>query len=228
MKYFKCYNSSIYGGFMMNIAIIGSTGAIGEAFVNMYVDNHDVEKIYSYSRSDGALKHPKIINHYIDIEDYKSIETAASIIDNSIKLDIIIVATGILSHENINPEKSLKEIEYYKFKKLFSVNTIGPALIAKYFSKKLNKESKSMMLFLSARVGSISDNMLGGWYAYRASKAALNMTIKNLSIEMARVNKSAIIAGLHPGTVDSKLSAPFKEYVKKTTYLQHNIRFYRW
>ena len=99
--------------------------------------------------------------------------------------------------------------------KVFSVNTIGPSVIAKNFIPLLNKEKKSFMGFLSARVGSISDNRVGGWYSYRASKSALNMIIKSLSIEVARNNPNAIIAGLHPGTVDSNLSSPFQKNVKE-------------
>ena len=94
--------------------------------------------------------------------------------------------------------------------KIFSINTIGPTLIGKYFIPLLKKDSPSILSFLSARVGSISDNRIGGWYSYRASKAALNMIIKTLSIEVARNNKNAMIIGLHPGTVDTNLSKPFQ------------------
>ena len=111
------------------------------------------------------------------------------------------------------PEKSLRDLSSDKFHRIFEVNTITPALIAKYFLRKLNKEKTSIFTALSARVGSISDNQLGGWYAYRASKAALNMIIKNAAIEVARENKKAIIVGLHPGTVDSDLSKPFQGHV---------------
>ena len=99
------------------------------------------------------------------------------------------------------------------FEHLFQINTIGPALVAKYFLPKLNRNSRSVFAVLSARVGSIADNRLGGWYAYRASKAALNMIIKNASIEIARKNKQAIVVCLHPGTVDSLLSKPFQSNV---------------
>jgi NAD(P)-dependent dehydrogenase (short-subunit alcohol dehydrogenase family) len=92
-------------------------------------------------------------------------------------------------------------------------NTVVPALVAKYFLPKLSKTNRSVFAALSARVGSISDNRLGGWYAYRASKAALNMIIKTAAIEMQRVNKHAIVVGLHPGTVDSALSKPFQARV---------------
>ena len=122
----------------------------------------------------------------------------------------MIVATGILFDGNITPEKSLRELSAKKFLRLFEVNTILPALIAKHFLPKLNKQDRSIFAALSARVGSVSDNKLGGWYSYRASKSGLNMIIKNAAIEINRQNKNAIIVGLHPGTVDSNLSKPFQ------------------
>ena len=128
-------------------------------------------------------------------------------------LDMVIVATGILHEGEMMPEKSLKDLNAEKFHRLFEVNTIAPILIAKHFLPKLNRETRSIFAALSARVGSISDNHLGGWYSYRASKAALNMVIKNLAIEISRSNKKAIIVGLHPGTVDSNLSKPFQRNV---------------
>ena len=99
--------------------------------------------------------------------------------------------------------------------KVLKVNTVGPAIIGKYFIPLLNKKDKSILAFLSARVGSISDNKTGGWYAYRSSKTALNQIIKNFSIELRRTNPNAIIFGLQPGTVDSNLSEPFKRNVKE-------------
>ena len=99
------------------------------------------------------------------------------------------------------------------FREVFSVNTYGPALLAKYFLRRLQRDRKSVFACLSARVGSISDNRLGGWFAYRASKAALDMILKNAAIEMARRYKKACIMGLHSGTVDTTLSKPFKRQV---------------
>ena len=99
--------------------------------------------------------------------------------------------------------------------KIFSINTVGPALIGRYFIPLLRKDAKSVIAFLSARVGSISDNKLGGWYSYRASKSALNQIVKNFSIELKRTNPKAIVLALQPGTVDSNLSEPFKKNVAK-------------
>ena len=127
--------------------------------------------------------------------------------------DEIIIASGLLHTNEFGPEKSIKDLKADNILKVLNVNTVGPAILGKYFLPLLNKDNKSVMAFLSARVGSISENKLGGWYAYRASKSALNQVIKTFSIELKRTNPKAIIIGLQPGTVDSELSAPFKRSV---------------
>jgi len=198
----------------MNVAIIGASGAIGSAFINILLQAYDIKNLYAFSRSGKTFADDRIISKTLDLEDEDSIAHAANFIGKG-ELDLIIVATGMLYVDDIMPEKSLKELSAEKFQKIFAINTIGPALIAKHFIAKLSKDRKSTLVFLSARVGSISDNYLGGWYSYRASKAALNMIIKNLSIETNRQNKHAIIIGMHPGTVDSRLSKPFQSQVKE-------------
>ena len=197
-----------------NIAIIGSSGAIGNAFVEHYIKDSSVEKIYSFSRSATSYSSKKVSSFDIDIESQESIEKASSYLEGCY-LDIVIIASGVLHTESFGPEKSIKDLNYKTLSKVYSVNTIGPALIGKYFLPLLNKKTKSVMAFLSARVGSISDNKTGGWYGYRASKTALNQIIKSFSIELRRTNPNAIIFGLQPGTVDSQLSKPFKRNVKE-------------
>ena len=193
----------------MNICIIGSTGAIGNAFLEHYsADNKDTN-IYAFSRSKLKTdKHASIKNFQIDIENENSIKKASEEV-RGVVFDLVIVATGILHTDEFGPEKSIRDLSFDKFEKIFKANTAGPAMIGKYFLPLLNKNSISKMCFLSAKVGSISDNSLGGWYSYRASKTALNQIIKNFSIEISRSNKQAIIVGLQPGTVISKLSKPF-------------------
>ena len=198
-----------------NIIIIGSSGAIGSSFLKHYAEEDKNNIIYALSRSEAASSSSNIHNVSIDIESDSSISNASSICSEAGPFDIIIVTTGMLSDENIGPEKSLRHLNKESFSKIFSVNTLGPALIAKYFIPLLKKDAPSFLGFLSARVGSISDNRIGGLYSYRASKAALNMTIKSLSIEVSRNNPQSIIAGLHPGTVDSKLSKPFQGNVSE-------------
>ena len=198
-----------------NIIIIGTSGAIGSSFLKFYENENTDNIIYSLSRKPNEGSCGKIINVPIDIEDERSISSASNFCKENGPFDLILVATGILSDETISPEKSLRHFNKESISKIFSINTFGPALIAKYFVPLLKKDSPSFFGFLSARVGSISDNRIGGWYSYRASKAALNMIIKSVSIEVARNNPQSIIAGLHPGTVDSKLSKPFQGNVSE-------------
>ena len=197
-----------------NIVIVGATGAIGKAFVEHYSKDDLVDHVFTFSRKKISSKNTKIKSFNLDIENQASIKDAAENIKDY-PIDTIIVATGILHSENFGPEKSIKEIDFTTMTKVMGVNTIGPALIGRYFIPLLRKDAKSVLAFLSARVGSISDNKLGGWYSYRASKTALNQIIKNFSIELKRTNPKAVVLGLQPGTVDSNLSEPFKKNVAK-------------
>ena len=199
---------------MINVAVIGSSGAIGKAFLDAYIQDKNISNIYSISRTEVESNDERIIHINIDVTDEVSVKAAASKIGEN-RLDKLIVATGILHTELFGPEKSIKDIKIENFVKIFSVNAFGPALIGKYFLPLMKKDKKSIAAFLSARVGSISENKLGGWYAYRASKSALNQIIKNFSIEAKRTNPTGIIIGLQPGTVKSKLSEPFQKNVKK-------------
>lgn len=194
-----------------NVAIIGSSGAIGSACVDAYADIYPDAMINSFSRHDETQRYDNQSHHVISYEDEKSLEDAAKEASINHPFDIVIVTTGLLHEgETIMPEKALKDLSAEKFHALFAANCIFPSLCAKYFLPRMNTEKKAVFAALSARVGSISDNHLGGWYAYRASKAALNMVIKNAAIEMGRRHKNMIIVGLHPGTVDSNLSKPFQ------------------
>jgi NAD(P)-dependent dehydrogenase (short-subunit alcohol dehydrogenase family) len=184
-----------------NIAILGASGAIGSAFTKLISEKNPNASLFAFSRNG---------EHSIDYGSEDSIDEAAELAAKDKPIDLVIVAGGILHDGELMPEKSLRDLSAEKFQRIFEVNSITPALIAKYFLPKLNREQPSIFAALSARVGSISDNQLGGWYAYRASKVALNMIIKNAAIEVGRRNKQAIIIGLHPGTVDSDLSKPFQ------------------
>ena len=133
-------------------------------------------------------------------------------LNGEIKFDVIIFATGHLHNEHYKPEKSLKDIDKNAFQFSYHINCVAPLILMRQLCNNLTEHTK--IIFLSARVGSISENELGGWYAYRMSKAALNMMIKNLSIELRRKYKNIIVCGMHPGTVDSKLSKPYSGFVK--------------
>ena len=194
---------------MRKVAVIGSSGAIGSAFVDHYINDLSIDSIFSFSRSSIGIDNNKVKHFLIDIENESSIENAAKSVGET-NFDEIIIASGLLHTNEFGPEKSIKDLKADNILKVLNVNTVGPAIIGKYFLPLLTKDNKSVMAFLSARVGSISENKLGGWYSYRASKSALNQVIKTFSIELKRTNPKAIIIGLQPGTVDSELSAPFK------------------
>ena len=195
---------------MMNsIAIVGSSGAIGHTFTAKLAERHPNATVHAFSRNQPPHTTGNIVHHLIDYSQEASIEKAASIASEQSPIDVTIVATGILHEKNMMPEKSLRDLSATQLLRTFNVNTIVPALVAKHFIPKLSKKSQAIFAALSARVGSISDNKLGGWFSYRASKAALNMIIKNAAIETKRKNGNAIIVGLHPGTVQSDLSEPF-------------------
>lgn len=186
------------------IAIIGASGALGSAFTATIKERYKNASIFAFSRTGPD---------HIDYSHEESIAEAAEFASRQDPLDLVIFAGGILHEGSLMPEKTLKELSKEKFQRIFEVNTITPALVVKHFLPKLNNNAPSFFAALSARVGSISDNQLGGWYAYRASKSALNMIIKNAAIEISRRNKHATVVGLHPGTVDSALSKPFQSFV---------------
>lgn len=193
-----------------NIAVVGASGGIGQAIVQLLSADSRVANLTAYSRRVPPSGPKNVKTAFIDLENEESIAAAADISASNGPVDLVIVASGILwQGEHLRPEKSMREIDIEGLTRLFAVNAAGPALVAKHFLPKLRKGSKTMFASLSARVGSISDNRLGGWYSYRASKAALNMLIKTLSIEHARQWPDSVVAGLHPGTVDTQLSRPY-------------------
>lgn len=198
----------------MRAVIIGASGGIGRAMVDQLATRDEVEQIHALSRSTITFDSGKVLSRSIDLEHEDSIVDAAAAIDAP---DLVIVASGLLSNDDgLKPEKSLRQQDRRAFEKIFAINTIGPALVAKHFIPVMPRRSRAVFAALSARVGSISDNRIGGWHAYRASKAALNMLIRNYAIEQARRNDQFIAIGLHPGTVDTALSKPFQSGVPET------------
>ena len=199
----------------VNAAVFGASGGLGKAFVDLLAVSPNIAQITTFSRSDVAFDHPKVRSSVVDLEREDSLAAAAeTAADLASEYHLIILATGILHNTaGLTPEKSWRALDGAAFETAFRINSIGPALIAKHFLPLMARERKTVFAALSARVGSIEDNQLGGWYAYRASKAALNMLIKTLSIELARRNPDAICVALHPGTVDTALSKPFQSGV---------------
>ncbi len=199
----------------MNVAVIGAGGAIGRAMVSALASHDKVNTVYAYAREPVC---------FADVAGAAKIKTACmnplcavSLAEGAERvcqaLDMVIVTTGLLHQDSLQPEKRLTEINRDNFLQVMQVNTLLPMLVAQAFMPLFRTGSHRVFAALSARVGSISDNRLGGWYSYRSSKAALNMLLKNMAIEMRRSRPGMIVCGLHPGTVDSGLSQPFQRNV---------------
>ncbi|MEO1017144.1 MAG: SDR family NAD(P)-dependent oxidoreductase [Pseudomonadota bacterium] len=193
-----------------NAAVIGATGGIGHAFVQALLQDDKLGGLVACSRNEPAVTHEKLAWAPLDITDEATIEAAATAAKDQGPFQLIVCATGILHGDDLTPEKSYRTLEAEHLQRVFSINTIGPALVAKHFLPLLAPKERAVFAILSARVGSIGDNRLGGWHGYRASKAALNMMIRNFAIETGRRHNEMICVGLHPGTVDTGLSKPFQ------------------
>ena len=196
------------------VGIVGASGGIGRAFVELLMSDANVSEIHAFSRSPVDWNQKNVHGHFINLTDEQSIEKAANDAGGTSPLDVVIVASGILHRDGeLMPEKTMRDLNSKALAEVLAVNTIGPALIAKHFLPKLRRHHKTVFAALSARVGSIGDNRLGGWPSYRMSKAALNMLIRTVSIEQARLLPESIVVTLHPGTVDTPLSKPFSKRV---------------
>ena len=196
-----------------NAVVIGSSGGIGGALESALREDPAIGTVLSFSRSGASDTRNGVTSRFIDITDEDSVRNAAESAADVGALDLVIVASGILHNGSIRPEKSMRDIEGDSMLDVLRINTVGPALVAKHFLPLLRPASKTVFAALSARVGSIGDNRLGGWMSYRASKSALNMLLKTLSIEHARKQPKSIVVALHPGTVDTMLSKPFQKNV---------------
>ncbi len=180
--------------------VIGSSGAIGAALAaRLRADPQCSEAVGLHRQS-----LPRI-----DFENEETIAAAAEALSREAPFDLIIIATGLLHSSRFMPERRFSDLNYAQMFETFRINAFGPALIFSHFSKLVGND-RAVIAVLSAKVGSIADNRLGGWYSYRASKAALNMFLKTASIEMKRTKPNAVLVALHPGTVTSCLSQPFR------------------
>ena len=180
--------------------VFGGTGGIGSALVDELHGQNCFDRVFIFSRQTVPAIH---------FPDEQGIIDAVKLAQAGPPIRLCIIATGFLHTPEIGPEKALRDLNADQMMQAFSVNTIGPALILKHVIPALPREGKSVVAALSARVGSIGDNALGGWYSYCASKAALNQIIRTASIELRRRAKDALCLALHPGTVATGLSAPF-------------------
>lgn len=200
-----------------NALVIGSNGGIGSVLVHKLIDAHSYDSVYTVSRNDMEASHIKQVHTSFDTCDANAVgEFVDEMKRKGITFSYVVCTTGILHQSgemSLKPEKRLEDMRAEQFHEYFKVNSVLPALWLQKLVKVVDKQLATIVFF-SARVGSISDNSLGGWYGYRASKAALNMLVKTAAIEYKRRVPNTILVCYHPGTVDTGLSKPFQANVK--------------
>lgn len=205
----------------MNILIIGASRGIGLEFARQYLQELHFTQVFATYRhlsselEDLARQYPKqLVLLPVDVAVESEIEAAiATIKTHTNTLQEVVYCVGLLHDDQLQPEKSLRHIQSDNLARYFQVNAIGAVLWAKYLLPLLRGGDRPIFAAISAKVGSIGDNRLGGWYGYRASKAALNMLLRNVAIEWGRVAPNVTVALLHPGTTDTDLSKPFQKHV---------------
>lgn len=198
------------GNWPRSAAVFGATGGVGRALCLALADG-GCETVYAGSRAGVEPQGPGVTPFAFDLKDEASVAASAQLMRDN-PPEWVIVASGVLTlADGTGPERTFKRLSADAMAQVLAINTIGPAMVAKHILPLMPRADRFVFAALSARVGSISDNGLGGWHSYRASKAALNMLLKNFALEMGRTHKKGVVVGLHPGTVDSDLSAPFQK-----------------
>lgn len=200
---------------LRHVLVAGASGGIGQAFCQQLAAQFPAIKLIRLARNTAKLLPLNVPTQDItfDITDAASISNALQALPDKADIDWVFIATGWLHDDTMQPEKTWRNLEADHLLHSYTINAVGPALLVKHLLAKLNPKHPTTIGILSARVGSISDNQLGGWHSYRASKAALNMLIKNFAIELNRLKRPTVIVGLQPGTTDTPLSEPFKRNV---------------
>ncbi len=211
------------GAERLNALVVGAGQGIGLGFVQALLADTRVRRIYAtYRRSESAGELLALAGEQgerlsclrLDVTEEEQIGEAFRTISGEVKsLDLALYCVGVLHEGEMQPEKSLSQLNSENLLRSFAVNSVGAALVAKHLKPLLRRDSPSIFASISAKVGSIGDNRLGGWYGYRASKAALNMLVKTIAIEYGRSHPAAIVVALHPGTTDTRLSKPFQANV---------------
>ncbi|MGK7930690.1 MAG: SDR family NAD(P)-dependent oxidoreductase [Microcystaceae cyanobacterium] len=203
--------------------IVGASQGIGLGFVQHLLDNSSFDKVYAaYRHPETATKLFKLKETYpnqliclsVDVtEEDEIVNMIQEITTSTSQLHLVINCVGILHDQQMQPEKSLRQINPDNLLKSFQVNSVASVLLAKHLLPLLKHKERNIFAAISAKVGSIEDNYLGGWYGYRASKAALNMFMRTISLEYKRRSPQTIVVSLHPGTTDTQLSKPFQKNV---------------
>ena len=180
--------------------VIGASGGIGKAIAAALIARRGADKVVLLSRRQDGL----------DLTVEASVAAAAQEMrDGGAGFDFVFNASGVLEVDSVGPEKAFRDIDAATMARAFAVNSIGAAMALKYFLPLLKRKERAVFATLSARVGSIGDNRLGGWMSYRASKAALNQIVRCAAVEVARVNRDAMVVALHPGTVKTALTEKY-------------------
>jgi NAD(P)-dependent dehydrogenase (short-subunit alcohol dehydrogenase family) len=198
--------------------IIGAGQGIGLGFVRQFLQENRVDRLYATYRNPQsellAIADPRLKPLPLDITDETQIaDTIQTIKSDTSTLHTVINCVGILHDDSMQPEKSLRHLNAEQLLRYFHINSVGAVLVAKHVQPLLKHSDRAILATISAKVGSIGDNQLGGWYGYRASKAALNMFMRTTAIEYKRTCPRAIVVTLHPGTTDTQLSRPFQRNV---------------
>jgi len=204
-----------------SIALVqGASRGLGLGLVDALLECPRIERVIASCRDPQAAAAlqsracSRLQIEPLDVTDGGSIGAlAARLAARDVRLNLVVNAAGLLHRPGLAPEKKIEDLEPEALQQVFAVNAFGPALLLKALRPLLAREGKCVFAAISARVGSIGDNRLGGWYAYRASKSALNQLMKTASIELKRRNHNVVIACLHPGTTDTALSRPFQANV---------------
>ena len=206
-----------------NVLIVGANGGIGLGFVQKLLQDDRVAKIYATYRQPESASEllalereqpERLVCLPLDITDEAQIAECSDRIRGQVdKLHLVINCVGILHEGDLQPEKSLRQINPDHLMRYFQINSIGAVLLAKHLSPLFAHSERNVFATISAKIGSIGDNQLGGWYGYRASKAALNMLMRTVAIEYKRKSPNTIVVTLHPGTTDTRLSKPFQRNV---------------
>jgi NAD(P)-dependent dehydrogenase (short-subunit alcohol dehydrogenase family) len=198
--------------------IVGASEGIGLALVRQLLQEERCDRLYATYRNPQApllsLNDPRLHCAPLDLTQETEIaEFVQTLQQEEPALHTVINCVGVLHHETLQPEKSLRHLNAKQLAHYFEVNSIGPVLLAKHLQPLFKHRDRAVFATISAKVGSIGDNHLGGWYGYRASKAALNMLIRTTALEYKRTCPRAIVVTLHPGTTDTQLSKPFQRNV---------------
>lgn len=196
----------------IHAVIIGGNGGVGREFVHQLRDSDHVHSIVATHRQSISpeLHHPKVTWIPVDVRDESTIEALAMHLNSTgVKPNLLINCIGILHTAEFGPEKTWRHLNAQTMHDVFAINAFAVGLLGKHLIPLIPRKGRSVFASISARVGSIADNRLGGWYSYRASKTAHNMFVKTLSIEAWRKHPELAIVSLHPGTVDTALSGPF-------------------